>query len=151
MLATTSGRVAINSPEAANQRIRARFHQCVSYFRNFPEEIPARLKQLDREWDIERALAAMSATASLVGLTLGVRGRKKWFTIPFVVQGFYLQHTVQGWCPPLPVLRRLGFRTSMEIEREKCALKDLLRDRDPEEVLAHPSMLEKPARNANIH
>ncbi len=29
----------------------------------------------------------------------------------------------QGWCPPVPILRRLGFRTSFEIEQERQALK----------------------------
>ena len=48
--------------------------------------------------------------------------------LPAVVQTFYLQHTLQGWCPPLPVLRRLGFRAPAEIELERNALKALLRE-----------------------
>jgi hypothetical protein len=28
-----------------------------------------------------------------------------------------------GWCPPLPLLRRLGIRTRGEIDREKYALR----------------------------
>jgi hypothetical protein len=39
-----------------------------------------------------------------------------------IVQGFFLQHAIQGWCPPLPVLRRLGFRTVQEIEEERAIL-----------------------------
>ena len=152
MLATSSGRVATNSPQDANQRIREHFHQCVSYYTNFPEEIPDRLKELDREWDIERTLSVMSSGLTLVGLALALRGRTRALALSGVVQGFYMQHTLQGWCPPLPILRRLGFRTSMEIEREKCALKDLLRDRDPEEVLAHASRLEAPfRRTGDLH
>ncbi|WP_407921819.1 hypothetical protein, partial [Corallococcus sp. AB049A] len=27
---------------------------------------------------------------------------------------FLLQHGLQGWCPPLPLLRRLGLRTRGE-------------------------------------
>jgi hypothetical protein len=151
MLATSSGRVPINSPYDANRRIREHFHQCVSYYGNFPEEIPDRLKQLDREWDIERALAAMSSGLTLLGLALGRRGRRRALALSAIVQGFYMQHTLQGWCPPLPVLRRLGFRTATEIEREKCALKDLLRDRDPEEVLAQAARYETPIRNVSLH
>jgi hypothetical protein len=142
MLATSAGRVPINTPYDANQRIRENFHQCVSYYSNFPEEIPERLKKLDREWDVERTLAAMSSGLTLLGLVLGARGRKRALTLPMIVQGFYMQHTLQGWCPPLPFLRRLGFRTATEIEREKCALKDLLRDRDPDEVLAQAARYE---------
>jgi len=44
------------------------------------------------------------------------------------VTAFLLQHAVQGWCPPLPVLRRLGFRTAREIEVERNALKALRGD-----------------------
>ena len=56
---------------------------------------------------------------------LGTTVDRKWFIFPAVVAGFLLQHTVQGWCPPLPVLRRLGFRTQTEIEEEKHVLKAL--------------------------
>jgi hypothetical protein len=49
------------------------------------------------------------------------------------VQTFYLQHTLQGWCPPLPLLRRLGFRTPGEIEEERAELEALLAD-DSREV-----------------
>jgi hypothetical protein len=151
MLGTSSGRVPIHTPYDANQRIREHFHQCVSYYGNFPEEIPDRLKQLDREWDVERALAAMSSSLTLLGLALGARGRRRALALSTIVQGFYMQHTLQGWCPPLPLLRRMGFRTATEIEREKCALKDLLRDRDPEEVLAHSSRYLAPAPGAGVH
>jgi hypothetical protein len=151
MLATSSGRVPTNTSFDANRRIREHFHQCVSYYGNFPEEIPGRLKELDREWDIERALAAMSSGLTLLGLFLGSRGRTRALALSTVVQGFYMQHTLQGWCPPLPVLRRLGFRTATEIEREKCALKDLLRDRDPERAIAHAAKFEKPIRNVDLH
>jgi len=48
--------------------------------------------------------------------------------LPALVTGFLFQHAVQGWCPPVPVLRRLGFRTSYEIEEERQALKALRGD-----------------------
>jgi len=35
---------------------------------------------------------------------------------------------LQGWCPPLPVLRRLGFRTAFEIDYDRYALKALRGD-----------------------
>lgn len=151
MLATSSGRIPTNSSYDANRRIREHFHQSVSYYGNFPEEIPGRLKELDREWDIERALAAISSGITLLGLYLSSRGRRRALALSTVVQGFYMQHALQGWCPPLPVLRRLGFRSATEIEREKCALKDLLRDRDPEEVIAQAARDEAPIRNAGLY
>jgi hypothetical protein len=43
---------------------------------------------------------------------------------------FFLQHAIQGWCPPLPAFRMLGFRTKKEIEKERYALKLLRGDFD---------------------
>ena len=37
---------------------------------------------------------------------------------------FLLQHALQGWCPPVPILRRQGFRTRHEIDAERQALRD---------------------------
>jgi hypothetical protein len=34
-----------------------------------------------------------------------------------------MQHVLQGWCPPLPLFRRAGFRTCEEIQIERAALK----------------------------
>src|SRR5436190_144953 len=46
------------------------------------------------------------------------------------VAGFLLQHALQGWCPPMATFRRLGVRTSYEIDYERYALKVLRRDFD---------------------
>lgn len=36
-----------------------------------------------------------------------------------------LQHSVQGWCPPMPIFRRLGARTAADIGKECAALQAL--------------------------
>lgn len=94
------------------------------------QTITERLAQLDREWDIERTLQANAASIVLVSLLLGVTSSRKWFVLPAIVSGFLLRHAIQGWCPPVPVLRRLGVRTRLEIERERYALKILRGDFD---------------------
>jgi hypothetical protein len=86
------------------------------------------LDALDRDWDIERVLETMAPTFSLVGLALGVTKNRRWLLVPAVVQTFFLQHALQGWCPPIPLLRRLGFRTMDEINEERYALKALRGD-----------------------
>lgn len=90
------------------------------------EEILRRIDELDREWDIERALEVNASSLALTGLALGVTVNRRWMALPAVVLAFLFQHGVQGWCPPLPLLRRLGFRTRGEIDREKYELKALL-------------------------
>lgn len=92
------------------------------------EAIDSRIEELDREWDIERALEVNASTLALSGLALGLAVDRRWLALPAVVMAFLLQHGLQGWCPPLPVLRRLGFRTRGEIDREKYALKSMLTD-----------------------
>jgi hypothetical protein len=71
-----------------------------------------------------------AATLALSGLALGVFVNRKLLAIPAVVLAFLLQHGIQGWCPPLPVLRKLGFRSRQEIDAEKYALKALRGDYD---------------------
>src|SRR5207248_4852197 len=82
----------------------------------------------DREWDIERCVETLAPSLTLAGLFLGVTVSKKWFLLPALIQGFFLQHALQGWCPPIPVLRRLGVRTQAEIDQERYALKALRGD-----------------------
>jgi hypothetical protein len=56
------------------------------------------------------------------------RCNRRWLAIPIIVGAFLFQHAIQGWCPPIPVLRRMGFRTAREIEIERVALKTLRGD-----------------------
>lgn len=55
---------------------------------------------------------------------------RRWLALPVGVAAFLLQHAVQGWCPPVPVFRRLGVRTAGEIDQERYALKALRGDFD---------------------
>ena len=129
MLPTTVNRVPDHTDEAINDRIRQQTEANITrYRRASPVAISERLKELDEEWDIERMLEANAATASLIGLALGATVDRRWYFLPTAVAAFLLQHAVQGWCPPLPVFRRLGIRTSYEIDHERYALKAMRGD-----------------------
>lgn len=129
MIPSTAHRVPESTAEHVNDEIRRRTEESIARCAaSGPEAIDRRLAELDREWDIERTLEANAATAVLVGLTMGATVDRKWFIFPAVVAGFLLQHAVQGWCPPLPVFRRYGFRTQTEIDYERYALKSLRGD-----------------------
>jgi hypothetical protein len=129
MVATTAERVAIHTTARASRCIDRDTEMRVLYYGKHPEEIPERMKQLDREWDIERALETGSSSLTLLGLLLGATVNRKWFLLSLGVQGFFLQHSIQGWCPPLPLMRNLGIRTVEEIEAERCSLKKIEDDR----------------------
>ncbi len=128
MLHSTARRVQSHIDRDINRRIAEHTERNIQYFAAHPEKIEERLADLDREWDIERALEANAAALGVAGVTLGIAGRKLFFLLPGLVGAFLLQHALQGWCPPLPLLRRLGFRTAAEIEREGNALKAIRGD-----------------------
>jgi hypothetical protein len=129
MLPATTSRVAEQTPEYINERIRRETDERVAHYSTLGSEaIQRRLLELDHEWDIERALEVSASTVSLLGLGLGTFVRRAWFILPAVVAAFLLQHALHGWCPPVPLLRRLGVRTSTEIEHERYALKVLRGD-----------------------
>jgi hypothetical protein len=129
MLPNTVDRVSHHTCDAVNDRIRHRTEENIARLKEAgPTAIARRIEELDAEWDIERTLEANAATASLIGVTLGATVDRRWFALPTVVGAFLLQHALQGWCPPLPVFRRLGFRTASEIDYERYALKALRGD-----------------------
>lgn len=128
MFAPTTRRVAENTDEEINLRIRARMRARVMYLAERPDLIPAQLAALDREWDIERVLEANAAALGFLGAVLAARVHARLFLIPALVSGFLMQHAVQGWCPPLPLLRRRGIRTAAEIDEERTALRLLRGD-----------------------
>ena len=129
MLPATTQRVRRNTPQAANDDIERQTRDQIWQHVNEGETgIARRLRQLDREWDIERVLEANAASVALVGLTLGAAVHRRFFALPAIVATFLLQHALQGWCPPVPLFRRLGVRTQCEIERERYALKAIRGD-----------------------
>jgi len=129
MLPTTVDRVPNQTCTAVNEGIRRQTEENISRLKQAgPLAVARRLEELDAEWDVERAIEANAATASIFGLALGVTVNRRWLALPAIVGAFLLQHAVQGWCPPLPVLRRLGFRTASEIDYERYALKALRGD-----------------------
>ena len=129
LIPPTTSRVADRTDADINARIRRQTEANVAYFaKGGAQAISERLRELDREWDVERLLEANAATIALTGLCLGSLVNRRWFLLPAVVGGFLLQHAVQGWCPPIPIFSGLGMRTQTEIEQERYALKAMRGD-----------------------
>ncbi|MEO8411683.1 MAG: hypothetical protein ABI478_14040, partial [Propionivibrio sp.] len=117
MLPSTANRVPRHTARHINERIHYRTQLRLARIgQEGQAAVEWRLAELEREWDIERTLEANAASLSLLGCVLGAAVDRRWFALPAVVCGFLLQHALQGWCPPLPILRRLGVRTMSEIE-----------------------------------
>jgi hypothetical protein len=130
-LPPTGTRVERNTPSEANELIRARTDARLARLEGGQAvEFRARLSELDREWDIERVLQANASTLVVLGTLLGAKVDRRFLLLPAAVLTFFAQHALQGWCPPLPVLRRHGVRATREIERERYAIKALRGDFD---------------------
>jgi hypothetical protein len=129
VLPSTEQRVPLNTRSQVNDRIQGRtLHDVSRFIGADPVFIDERIRELEREWDVERTLEANAATVSLAGVALGFAVDRRFFLLPGLVAAFLLQHALQGWCPPLPLLRRLGIRTAREIQDEILALRILRGD-----------------------
>ena len=122
-------RVRANTAAQINWRIDRQIEDNVRHYAHQKkEEISRRIWELEQEWDIERVLETMASSLSLAAIALSVTNHRRWIILSGVVLGFFLMHAIQGWCPPIPVLRRLGVRTREEFDRERYALKLLIGD-----------------------
>lgn len=130
-LPATSRRVEEHTARHVNEAIRAQTDAEVTRLEDgSSEDYATRLRQLDREWDIERVPQTNASALVMIGTALAWRVDGRFLLLPAAVLSFFLQHALQGWCPPIPVFRRLGVRTAREIERERYALKTLRGDFD---------------------
>ena len=113
----------------AQRKIDKKIRDQIIHYASQPKEvISRRIFELEREWDIERVLETNASSIGLASLIWGITVNKKCLAITGTVLGFLLLHSIQGWCPPLPILRKLGVRTRREIDRELFALKVLRGD-----------------------
>jgi hypothetical protein len=127
--AAPADRVRSHTAEELNRAVDRETRQCIEALASSGrEEVTRHIRELEREWDVERYLQTNASILALAGIVLGAAVSRKFLLLPGVVFSFFLQHAVQGWCPPVPVFRRLGVRTRKEINRERFALKALRGD-----------------------
>lgn len=126
----TNDRVRENTSKKALERIDRQTEENIQrYVTQDRATIRRRIEALNREWDTERTLEITSGINVLLGLALGLTVNRRWLILSAVSASFLVQHTLQGWCPPLPVIRSLGVRTKNEIEQERDALMELLEEK----------------------
>lgn len=125
---STFDRVPAHTSDEINKQIQTDIRKRVHHLATNLDAIPSRLQELREEWDIERAIEANASALALTGIVLGATRDSRWLALPALVTAFLFQHAIQGWCPPVPILRRMGFRTAHEIEQERTALKALRGD-----------------------
>lgn len=102
----------------------------VRYFADHPERIEVRLRELDREWDVDRALSTDAALLGLSGIALAALGSRIGLLLAAAGTAVTVQYGIQGTNPIVGLLRRVGYRTRGEIEEERYALRALRGDFD---------------------
>lgn len=133
VIPSTVERVPAHTDEEVQDRLDRQTEANLQYYsQQSPDVIAKRLDELDREWSIERAIEANAGLIGFAGVVLAATVSRKWLVLPAVVTGFLFQHALQGWCPPVPVFRRLGFRTPYEIDEERFPLREELRKKGGE-------------------
>jgi hypothetical protein len=126
---TDADRVRTHTDDDRLQQLDQQARQRIASLKHAPDsQLSTRIAELEGESDIERVLEINASTLALTGLALGIFVNRRLLAIPAVVLAFLLQHGLQGWCPPVPVLRRLGIRTRQEIDAEKYAIKAMRGD-----------------------
>lgn len=116
--------VRASSPDTSNKKIDDKTEKNIrEYAHKGKAKISERLMQLDKEWDIERVLQLNASVLALTGVGLALKVNKRWLWLTAVVSTFLAHHSIQGWCPPVPLFRAMGYRTKQEINRERMALK----------------------------
>ena len=101
----------------------------IEYYASQPRVVVTRrIRELEREWGVERALEIGASALALTGVALGVARSKRWLLFSGGVIALLLQRAMQGWRPPADLLRLLGVRSQNEIDRERYALKYLRGD-----------------------
>lgn len=125
----TTTKVNMNTSQDINDRIQKEIKENIDlYKRGNRNEIEKRLTELEYEWDTERVLEINFALITLLSSIKGLAGKKRWLALSGIASIFMIQHSLQGWCPPLPIIRKLGIRTATEINHEKMELQKILED-----------------------
>ncbi|MDD3174742.1 MAG: DUF2892 domain-containing protein [Herbinix sp.] len=120
----TSKRVFLRTDPQINADIRNQTIRSLNIFKNVDAaEVTERIGVLSQEWDTERVLEVNASLLVILSSYLGIKTSRIWFLLTGAVAIFMLQHALQGWCPPLPFIRKWGVRTADEIYAEKTALK----------------------------
>jgi hypothetical protein len=127
---TATDEVRSHAPTEVNKRIDERVERCVRHMAEQERsEISRYLENLEREWDLNRAVTVVGSAAAVVGLWLARRDGGRWRILGGLAAGLMLQHGLIGFGPLAELVRALGgVRTRKEIDLEKFALKALRGD-----------------------
>lgn len=102
----------------------SRVRDNVRYYTSLgPEAVADRLRELDAEWGLERALTAGLAGLSAFGLLMGLFGSRTLRLLTWIATPLLFAFSIGKWAPSAELTARRGLRGRKEIEEERYALK----------------------------
>jgi len=113
--------VSRSRPDALEQRL----HKIVEAG---PVAIDARLAELDSEWTAGRAAQGTAGVLLLAGLALGLAVNPWWFVLPIATASLLAPLAFGRRSLLGEMFHAAGFRSGVEIDREKLALRALRGD-----------------------
>jgi hypothetical protein len=131
MLAKTTTRVDAHTSPSMRKHLQQRLVANVRRFVNADRhQIDQRMKELDKEWSVERVIEVEASAMIGLGATLGLLHNRKWFALSGLATSMVVLHNTRGSYPLLPVFQRLGFRSQKDILDERNALKVLNKEHE---------------------
>ena len=122
-------KVRENTDQKVNEKIDCLTERNVIYYsKKSKEEIAQRINALEHEWDIDQVLELNAASLAFTGTLMALLKSKRWLLLTAASAFFLGQHAIQGKNPVTTLLRKMGFRTRREIDRELYALRALRGD-----------------------
>ena len=101
----------------------------INHYYHNKTHIDNRLRQLEMETSIDQIFILHDAANVSLGVLLSlVTNRKKWLVLPLLVTIVQSVQALKGLRLGTNLLRKYGFRTKVEIDKEKYALKALRGD-----------------------
>ncbi len=92
------------------------------------EALNRHILELEKEWSIERMIAAGASVLSMVFIVLGALVSPWFLILPAIVSACFLANTISRCSPALTALQGKGRRRGCDIDEETFAMKFLESD-----------------------
>ena len=130
--------LSLADSRAIDRRVEAAIGAQLRHCAGSRRRIEQRLRELDEEWDLESVLEAQASLVASLGTVVGAVVNRRLPSVPMSWSAALVRLAANRL--PLPAaLRRMGLRTSREIEIERLALRLLRGD-----LVSHPVSSRRP-------
>lgn len=127
-MATRIERKTFGTPRVLDRRIEAAIGAQLRSCAGNRRRIARRLRELAEERDLESVLESRASLVASLGFMAGALVNRRLPSIPVSWTASLVRLAATNWLPMETLLRRMGLRTSREIEIECVALRLMLGD-----------------------